>query len=270
MTQKRKLGDEWLGWNGDVSSIEINTETKKRVFLGFAILSILLLDIGIALAWYLIKPRILELNYRISQLIEIIVIVSISFLFLCFILTILSILINKNLLVGFRGKKFSITFLTPIILKLGEKFGISYDRMSNSFIKVSNSLIKTTRKKITNSNILILIPRCLAKSIQQDINSLAKKYGCLIFTVPGGELARKIIAQERPKAVIGVACERDLISGIHDVINKIPVIGIPNQRPEGPCKNTKVNFKDIEDAILHFLNISTTKVSIKKEAYVTE
>jgi hypothetical protein len=191
---------------------------------------------------------------------EIVVIVAISIIFLCFILTILSIITNKNLLVKIHQKQYSVTFLTPLILMLGEKFGVSYDRMGNSFIKVSNSLIRTTKQQIANSKVLILLPRCLTRSLQREVISLAKKYGCLIFTVPGGELARKIIAREKPNAVIGVACERDLVSGMRDV-NKIPVIGIPNQRPEGPCKNTIVDFNQIEDAICHFLN--TEKVEMK-------
>ena len=254
MINDRKLGDEWEEWDGNISLLEVDVETGKRVFLGFAILSIFLLAIGTAFVWYLIKPRIQEVNLFFSEILEIAVICFIGILFVCFLLTVLSIVTNKNLLIGFRNKQFSITFLTPLILKLGNKFGVSYDRMGNSFIKVSNSLIKTTERKISHSKVVILLPRCLRKPLQKKIIELAKAYECLIFTVPGGELARKIIARERPKAVIGVACERDLVSGIRDV-TKIPVIGIPNKRPEGPCKNTIVDFDKIEEAICYFLDI---------------
>jgi len=123
--------------------------------------------------------------------------------------------------------------------------------MGNSFIKVSNSLIRTTRWKVTRSKVVILLPRCLRRPVQKQIIGLAKQYQCLIFTVPGGELARKIIIEQKPTAIIGVACERDLLSGIKDV-RHIPVIGIPNQRPEGPCKNTTVDFQKIEEAIRFF------------------
>lgn len=268
MARDRKLGDEWIGWDGDLSNIELDVETRKRVFLGFAILSILLLDLGMALIWYLIKPRIQQISLLLCQIIEIMVFISIAILFIFFILTVLSIITNKNLLAGFRGRKFSITFLTPIILQLGKKFGVSYDRMGNSFIKVSNSLIQTTKRKISESKILILLPRCLRRPLQQKIIDLAKKYKCLIFTVPGGELARQIIAREKPTAVIGVACERDLLHGIRDV-RQIPVIGVPNKRPEGPCKNTVVDFEKIEAAIFYFLNIknSTTNHQAKEIAH---
>ncbi len=253
MAIDRKLGDEWIHWNGDFSQLELNTETGKRVFLGFAILSIFLLDCAIGFFWYLIKPRIISISPALSTVMQWAVIATIIVLFLSFLLTILSIVIKRDVQLRLGRKKISITFLTPLIIRMGEKCGISYDRMGNSFIKVSNALIRTTKYNFNQQRILILLPRCLTTSIQKEIRALAQKYGCLIFTVPGGELARKIIAREKPNAVIGVACERDLMSGIRDV-SSIPVIGVPNQRPEGPCKNTIVNFQDIEDAIRYFLN----------------
>jgi len=254
MPKDRKLGDEWIGWDGDLINTEMNVETGKRLFLGLSILTIFLLTIGMLFIWYLIEPRISQLNYNVARYSKFIILGLISIFFVIFLQTVLSIIFHRNLLIRIKNKNFSITFLTPFILALGKKIGISYDRIGNSFIKVSNSLILTTRWKISRSKILILLPRCLRRPIQKQIISIAEKYRCLIFTVPGGELARKIIAEQKPSAVIGVACERDLLSGIRDV-QHIPVIGIPNQRPEGPCKNTTVDYQKIEDAVKFFLGI---------------
>jgi hypothetical protein len=252
MPNDRKLGDEWIGWDGDLAATKLTVETGKRLFLGLSILSIILLALGLLFAWYLIEPRLSQLNPRLAHGFRIIIFGLIFILLFVFLQTILSIIFHRNLLIRIKKKDFSITFMTPFILALGKKIGISYDRIGNSFIKVSNSLIMTTRWKISQSKIIILLPRCLRRPIQQQIISIANKYECLIFTVPGGELARKIIAEQKPLAVIGIACERDLLSGIRDV-HHIPVIGIPNQRPEGPCKNTTVDYKKIEDAVKFFL-----------------
>ncbi len=70
-----------------------------------------------------------------------------------------------------------------------------------------------------------------------------------MFVATGGGEARKVIHQERPSAVIGVACERDLISGIHDVAPKVATLGVANQRPEGPCKNTLIDLEELRVAI---------------------
>jgi len=67
----------------------------------------------------------------------------------------------------------------------------------------------------------------------------------------GGTLARKIVKDFRPRLIIAVACERDLTSGIHDTY-PLPVYGILNQRPNGPCWNTKVDIQRVEEAIQTF------------------
>ncbi|MFZ5516031.1 MAG: DUF116 domain-containing protein [Candidatus Zhuqueibacterota bacterium] len=249
----RKLGDEWEEWDGDLSVSGINVETGKRMFLGFAVLTLMFVALGVFLVWFLIKPRMVQLHAGFAHILQIVIYAFIGLLFLIFLLTVISIVTHRNWMVRLRNKTFSITFLTPLILALGRKFGVSYDRMGHSFIKVSNSLIQTGRWKINRSRIVILLPRCLRRPLQKEIVALARKYQCLIYTVPGGELARKIIAEEKPLAVIGVACERDLLSGIRDV-QHIPVIGIPNQRPEGPCKNTTVDYNKIEEAIKFFMD----------------
>ena len=68
-------------------------------------------------------------------------------------------------------------------------------------------------------------------------------------TVGGGNAARKKIKELRPRLIIAVACERDLLSGFREVNKQIPVIGFPNKRPEGPCKNTCVDLSEIEATI---------------------
>ena len=50
-----------------------------------------------------------------------------------------------------------------------------------------------------------------------------------------------------------VACERDLTSGIQDVF-PMPVIGVLNQRPNGPCFNTSVDIDAIEEEIKTFIS----------------
>jgi uncharacterized protein len=48
-----------------------------------------------------------------------------------------------------------------------------------------------------------------------------------------------------------VACERDLSSGLVDTYT-LPVLGIPNERPFGPCFNTRVDLEKVKEAIAFF------------------
>jgi hypothetical protein len=49
-----------------------------------------------------------------------------------------------------------------------------------------------------------------------------------------------------------VACERDLSSGIQDTY-PLPVYGVLNERPHGPCLDTMVQLDHVEKALRMFL-----------------
>jgi hypothetical protein len=86
----------------------------------------------------------------------------------------------------------------------------------------------------------------------KDLIALADEYQIKIAVATGGTLARRIIVQNKPEAIVAVACELDLTSGIQDSY-PIPVIGILNDRPNGPCINTKVDILKVRSAILDLL-----------------
>ena len=145
--------------------------------------------------------------------------------------------------------------------------GISKDTIRQSFIAMNNSLVQSQHLLLKPDRILILLPHCLQLSdceikVTGSINKcircgrcdikglaeLAEKYQIDISVATGGTLARKVIIEKRPKLVVAVACERDLTSGIKDCY-PLPVIGILNDRPFGPCFNTKVDVEKIDQAL---------------------
>ena len=81
---------------------------------------------------------------------------------------------------------------------------------------------------------------------------LSHRYHVSISVATGGTMARRIVKEKRPDLIIGVACERDLTSGIQDAY-PIPVFGIYNQRPNGPCFDTDVDLNLIEGGMKAFL-----------------
>jgi hypothetical protein len=160
-----------------------------------------------------------------------------------------------------------IKFLLPLIEQIGRLFGISKDTIRQSFVAMNNSLVTSQRLKIKPDRILILLPHCLQLSdceikVTGDIGKcvrcgrcdimglaeLAEKYHVDISVATGGTLARKVIIERRPKLVLAVACERDLTSGIKDCY-PLPVIGILNDRPFGPCFNTRVDVAKLDAAL---------------------
>ncbi len=139
------------------------------------------------------------------------------------------------------------------------------------FVKMNNSIVERSSSKISPDELLVLLPHCLQSTkcdirITTDIRNckecgiceigglknLLDKYGVKGFVVTGGTLARRIAKEKLPKGIVAVACHHDLSEGI-SLVYPIPVYGVLNDRPEGPCLNTIVDLKKIREGIEVFL-----------------
>lgn len=246
--EDRLLGDEWSDWQPG-SGYEGMIEAPKALFVFFSFLVLIFVLLGILLFWYLALPRFERFGSGTVRAAEFTLFFLAAALFIWYLLQVMSSLFKVKLIPRFITKQFSLRLFLSGAVKFAKIFGISRDRIGNSFVKFHNDLMYATRTGRGAKRFLILLPRCLSAAARKDINKLGQKYRFKAFTAFGGDEARKIIRQERPDAVIGVACERDLVSGIQDTTPKIPVFGLPNKRPEGPCKNTSVDLKELEEMI---------------------
>ena len=168
--------------------------------------------------------------------------------------------------------KKSFVVFYPLIYMIGNLMGIEKDRIRGEFAQVNNYIVSKERIKVKANEILILSPHCIqwancphkitnniynckmcGRCAVKDLIELSTKYGTQFAIVTGGTLARSTIIDRKPKAIVAIACERDLSSGIQD-IKIIPILGVVNERPEGPCHNTMVSITKVEEAILYFLN----------------
>lgn len=165
-----------------------------------------------------------------------------------------------------------VSFLFNSITLIASTIGISKNDIGKVFVKLNNSYIYSNTYNFDPKDILILIPHCVQKhscklkvtnKIENcakcglcnviDLVKLKEKTGINIVIATGGTLARKIIIENKPKAAIAVACERDLTSGIQDM-SHIPVLGVFNKRPNGPCIDTFIDIHEVENAINFLTN----------------
>ena len=154
-----------------------------------------------------------------------------------------------------------ITIFTTGLLKKDK------DAIRSLFIDINNILVQSGEKRYNPDRILILLPHCLQDSrcnhkITGEIYNckecgrctigtilgIVRKKGVKAVVVTGGTAARNLISREKPGVILSVACERDLAGGIADV-GSIPVIGVVNERPNGPCKDTFVNVQLLVDKL---------------------
>ena len=136
--------------------------------------------------------------------------------------------------------------LMRLTSRVADRFG-RRDWVENASVKVYNALALLRGRKVGKGELLLLIPRCLSKETLDGVLGIAGKYGVPVFVATRGQLARRVIRERRPRAVVAVACERDMVSGLHDVAGKIPVLGLTMTLPSGPCKDALLNLGQLED-----------------------
>ena len=160
-----------------------------------------------------------------------------------------------------------IKFLFPMAVRIGKIFGIKRRQLEGSFIAVSNLIFMKSRIKVPANKLLVLVPHCLQLAtcphkITRDPNNckrcggcnigdlmkLSQELGFVFFVATGGTLARQVVINNRPQAVLAIACERDLMSGIQDVY-PLPAVGVLNIRPNGPCYNTRVDMDEVRKTL---------------------
>ncbi len=250
----RRLGDEWGDWNGEISTENMASEAKKRIFLTFVLFVIIGFNLFLYSCYYLITPRLSQFHSKLPKFcLYLLIAFSFFSLFWYLVLLITSYTNTKLYFLG-SGNGLLSGFLLDKVFQLGNLLRYSKDRLGNSFVKVSNAFVKATRKPINKEKILLLLPRCLTKESYSETRQISQDYQVEMAVCTGGEVARQKIKNYRPTAIIAVACERDLVSGIKDVGGKVSVLGITNIRPEGPCKNTQINFTELRSSIQFYLS----------------
>jgi hypothetical protein len=205
-------------------------------------------------------------NYGVGGLI-------LGFLFILsggFTLISLTVITGIDFLYPHNQKSLTVKVLFPIATALSTLLGVSRDRLRESFVSVNNSMTKAQGKRLSGERLLVLLPHCLqidkchqnlthdvelckecGRCMVGELKKMAKEYSVHLNVVNGGTLARKKVAESRPTGIVAVACERDLTLGIQDVY-PIPVVGVINDRPFGPCYNTSVDMNKVKAAIAFF------------------
>jgi hypothetical protein len=248
----RRLGDAWIHWSGQLRSDENDSSSRKRIFIGLTFGLLILCGSLIFLIDYLIQPRLGQLHPSLPGAVTICLFSIWGAVLLLFLFMALSVWIGKNRLARRLPKSLPLRFFLPPVYRLGRMIGRSKDQISNSFIHVHNGWIRLLAHQSSAGKILILLPRCLHKNVLNQVRRFSLMRHIPMYVVSGGETARRIVEEKDPDAVIGVACERDLLAGIRDLCPKVQIIGIPNHRPEGPCRNTLINFHELEQAVSIF------------------
>lgn len=243
---------------------------SKKVYLALTGVCVLLAGLLLLALWFIMVPGLSQLNSLLPLIIGILFTIPVIILLVSLFTVVLA---ASGVRLPFFAHAFKLIniFFPTVTKRLGRVFKFNKMDVMQSFISLNNDLVKSKIQKVPADRILILTPHCIqfdkcphkiTRNVENckqcggckvgDLLSISERYGCKLLVATGGTLARQMVAEMRPKAIVAVACERDLASGILDVF-PIPVIGVYNERPYGPCFNTTASVEKIEDAVREFM-----------------
>lgn len=243
---------------------------RKRVFIGLMTGSSILVCLILILLWIIPFVGLTTIHPAAPWVLGAVTGLLILAIGWASLALVLNILLGRSVLFAKPLRGVTVKLFLPLMTLLGRLVGISKQTVRASFIKVNNELVRGEGHRYPPDKILLLMPHCIQNSrckfrLTYDIDNcrrcgdcalaslleLRDRYGVKLAIATGGTIARRIVVQHRPRLIIAVACERDLASGIQDT-HPIPVYGILNSRPFGPCLDTDVALDQVEGAIREF------------------
>jgi hypothetical protein len=242
----RRLGHEWDEWDGKPLPNHGDYDSPPALFFVWSAAA-LIVGLGIAaIVLFLFAPRLADLHARVPRLLWMALGGIAALLWAWWAVLLLSYVTGRPLLPERLAERGPFLRLMTLTSRVAERFG-RRDWVENASVKVYNALALLRGRKVGKGELLLLIPRCLSKETLDGVLGIAGRYGVPVFVATRGQLARRVIRERRPRAVVAVACERDMVSGLHDVAGKIPVLGLTMTLPSGPCKDALLDMNQLEE-----------------------
>ncbi len=245
---------------------------QKRIFIGLLIALCLFLSLILGVLWYVPYVGMTNIHPYLPLIVGGVFGLLVLLALTGILLLILTIILGRDLIISGKLRTIIVKIAFPLLIGVGRLCGLSKERVQQSFIEINNQLVLAQHIHTTPDKILLLMPHCLqfhdcnvritgnvdnCKRCGQchikGLVELADKYQVGLAVATGGTIARRIVVEKRPRIIIAVACERDLTSGIQDSY-PLPVFGVLNHRPHGPCYDTQVDLERIDQVLNVFLS----------------
>ncbi len=241
----RRLGHEWDEWDGTPLPNQGNYDSPPRLFFAWSLLAMVaLLAIGAGIL-ALVSPHLASLHPSMPGIAWTVLGALGAVTITWWLLITGSFVLKRSLLperLAERGPFLRLMSWTSRVATWFKR----RDWVENASVKVYNGLAILRARKVGAGELLVLIPRCLSRETLDGVLQVAGKYAVPVFVATRGQLARRVIRERRPRAVVAVACERDMVTGLRDVAGKVPVLGLTMTLPSGPCKDAGLDLVHFE------------------------
>ncbi|MDD3984585.1 MAG: DUF116 domain-containing protein [Methanobacterium sp.] len=174
-------------------------------------------------------------------------------------------LLKENKLVFPRLLLFTIDMFYGLFKKFSENVGVNAEIVDQIGVEVRNKVNLNIFKNIKSQDKILVLPHCLRHSdceaklessglVCKDCNRCvigvlkkkAENQGFKVFIIPGSTFLKKILDENKFKAVLGVACYQDLNLAMMK-LSKFSCQGVPLLK-DG-CINTKVDPRAVLEKI---------------------
>lgn len=252
-------------------TLQITPRARKRLFVGLALGTSFLLCILLLLGWVIPVIGFANIHPWLPYVMGAVFFGAIALIVFATLCLMIHVRTGRPFLWSGRFRAWATRFFLPVMELMGRLGGISPAEVRHSFIKVNNELVSTDQKRYAPEKVLVLLPHCLQRAacdlrLSYDVDlcrrcgqcpvggllDLRDKYAIHLAVATGGSIARRIVVEKRPHFILAVACERDLSSGIQDTY-PLPVYGLLNERPNGPCYDTQVSLIEVESTLRLFI-----------------
>lgn len=249
----RRLGHEWDEWDGTPLPNAGDFRTGAARYFLFTAIGLALVFSVLALGVFLLAPRLAAVAPWIPRVLYLGLAGAAALSALWLALISISFATGRALLPERLAERGLLLRTVNLAWRVGELFGVQRDWTDHASVVVYDRLVLSRTRTVSSDELLILIPRCLSRGALDGVLDIAKRYNVAAFVATRGQLARRVIRERRPKAVVAVACERDMISGLHDVAGRVPVLGLTMQLPNGPCKDASIDLGKMEEFVRKYL-----------------
>lgn len=241
----RRLGHEWDEWDGTPLPNGGNYDSPPALFFVWSLVAMAaLLGIG-ALLLLLIAPHLATITPALPILGWALLGTTAALVLVWWLLLTGSFVFRRALLPERLAERGPFLRLMSWTSRVATWFR-RRDWVENASVKVYNGLAILRARKVSAGELLVLIPRCLSRETLDGVLQVAGRYAVPVFVATRGQLARRVIRERRPRAVVAVACERDMVTGLRDVAGKVPVLGLAMTLPAGPCKDAGLDLDQFE------------------------
>ena len=248
----RRLGHEWDEWDGAPLPNGGDFDTPPAAFFAWSAAA---LSVALGVAWlvtWILSPHLARLHGAVPAVLMRLLAGLAILAWIWWGMVLASYLLSKPLLPERLAERGPFLRLMRLTSRVADRFG-RRDWIENAAVKVFNRLALRRGRKLTGDELLLLVPRCLSRQTIEGVLAVAGKYAVPVFVATRGQLARRAIKERRPRAVVAVACERDMVSGLHDVAGKVPVLGLTMRLPSGPCKDAVIDLGLLEEWVRSYV-----------------